>query len=582
MKDFYSSETHTLMLISLLKMHGIKKIVISPGATNICFVASIQHDDYFELYSSVDERSAAYMACGIAAESGEPVALSCTGATASRNYMPGLTEAYYRQLPILAITSSQHLGRVGQYFPQVIDRSNEPFDVCKVSINVQPIASKEDSWATNTAINNALLELKRNGGGPVHINLITTYSRDYTTKELPVERAIYRYEYSDLLPNLPEGKVGIFVGEHKKWTKELTDLVDLFCEKYNAVVLCDHTSNYKGRYKVFCGIVCMQKLYDSPLLSLDVIIYIGRVSGAYFGLYPKESWRVNPDGEIRDIYTNMTSVFQMSEEYFFEQYNLKVSETKESTYLSAWTEEIDRIVGKVPDLPYSNIWMAKELSHRMPTGCSIYLGILNTLRSWNFFEIHGNKNIDFYSNVGGFGIDGGISSVIGASLVDPNKLSFGIVGDLSFFYDMNSIGNRHVGNNLRLMVVNNGCGTEFKNYTHLAYQFGPKADDYIAARGHFGKQSRSLIKHYAIDLGFQYLSAESKEEFLTSMEVFVSPQMCDKPILFEVFVSSEDESEALRLMNEIETSTKGELKQTIKKVIGPKATEAVKNLINRK
>ena len=49
-------------------------------------------DSWFEMYSSVDERSAAYMACGMAAESGEVVVLSCTGATASRNYVSGLTE----------------------------------------------------------------------------------------------------------------------------------------------------------------------------------------------------------------------------------------------------------------------------------------------------------------------------------------------------------------------------------------------------------------------------------------------------------------------------------------------------------
>lgn len=46
-------------------------------------------DSWFEMYSSVDERSAAYMACGMAAESGEVVVLSCTGATASRNYVSG-------------------------------------------------------------------------------------------------------------------------------------------------------------------------------------------------------------------------------------------------------------------------------------------------------------------------------------------------------------------------------------------------------------------------------------------------------------------------------------------------------------
>ena len=111
----YTVEKHTQILIALLKAHRIKKIIASPGATNVCLVGSLQSDPYFEIYSSVDERSAAYIACGMAAASGEPVVLTCTGSTASRNYIPGLTEAYYRKLPVLAITSSQHFGRVGQY-----------------------------------------------------------------------------------------------------------------------------------------------------------------------------------------------------------------------------------------------------------------------------------------------------------------------------------------------------------------------------------------------------------------------------------------------------------------------------------
>ena len=77
---YYSSERSVQLLISLLKQHGIKKIVASPGTTNLSFVASLQQDEWFEVYSSVDERSAAYLACGMAEESGEPVVLSCTGA----------------------------------------------------------------------------------------------------------------------------------------------------------------------------------------------------------------------------------------------------------------------------------------------------------------------------------------------------------------------------------------------------------------------------------------------------------------------------------------------------------------------
>lgn len=99
-KRYYTNERNVQVVIALLKAYGIRKVIASPGTTNMTFVASIQDDPFFEMYSSVDERSAAYLACGLAAESGEPVVISCTGATASRNYMPGLTEAYYRKLPV--------------------------------------------------------------------------------------------------------------------------------------------------------------------------------------------------------------------------------------------------------------------------------------------------------------------------------------------------------------------------------------------------------------------------------------------------------------------------------------------------
>lgn len=92
MNTKYTNEVNTQIVLSLLKAHGIRKVIASPGTTNIRLVASMQQDAFFEMYSAADERSAAYMACGMAEESGEAVVLSCTGATASRNYVPGLTE----------------------------------------------------------------------------------------------------------------------------------------------------------------------------------------------------------------------------------------------------------------------------------------------------------------------------------------------------------------------------------------------------------------------------------------------------------------------------------------------------------
>lgn len=185
MEQYYTNERNVQILIALLKEHGIKRVVASPGSTNVTFVGSIQQDSWFEIYSSVDERSAAYIACGMAAETKEPVVLSCTGATASRNYFPGLTEAYYRKLPVLAVTSTQDESKIGQLIPQVINRAQQPLDTVKISEYLQTIKDADDEWNVTLKANSALLELNHHGMGPVHINLATRYSKDFSVKSLP-------------------------------------------------------------------------------------------------------------------------------------------------------------------------------------------------------------------------------------------------------------------------------------------------------------------------------------------------------------------------------------------------------------
>ncbi|EHC9829437.1 2-succinyl-5-enolpyruvyl-6-hydroxy-3-cyclohexene-1-carboxylate synthase, partial [Vibrio parahaemolyticus] len=188
----YTDEPQAQIVIALLKEHGVRKIVVSPGATNIPIAGSVQSDPFFEVYSSVDERSAAYIACGLAEDSGEPVAISCTGATASRNYMPGLTEAYYRKLPIIAITSFNGNKFVGHLMPQNIDRTNLPNDIAKLSVNLPVVKDDSDFDYCTVLVNKAITESTRNGGGPVHINLTTTYKGTFNTTKLPSVRVIKR------------------------------------------------------------------------------------------------------------------------------------------------------------------------------------------------------------------------------------------------------------------------------------------------------------------------------------------------------------------------------------------------------
>ena len=318
----YTSEKNIQQIISLLKAHGIKKIIASPGSSNVSFVASVQHDIFFEIYSVVDERSAAYVACGLAAESAEPVVLCCTGATASRNYIPGLTEAFYRKLPIIAITALVHPGYIGQNRPQVMDRTVVLNDIVRCSVQVDIVESDEDEWANNVKINKAILETKRQGGGPVHINMVTTFSRDFSIKELPYCRKIDLIQKNYEFPELKGKKVGVFIGTHKKMDADFIDAIDLFCENYNATVFIDHTSNYQGKYAVLGSIIANQDNYISDCLKMDVLVDIGDISGADMKLYPSEVWRVNPDGQIRDYRKNTRYVFEMEEIQFFDYYNM--------------------------------------------------------------------------------------------------------------------------------------------------------------------------------------------------------------------------------------------------------------------
>ena len=584
MNTHYTDEKNILILLSLLKKYGIKKVVASPGTTNMTLIASMQQDPYFEMYSSVDERSAAYIACGLSEESNEPVVISCTGATASRNYMSGLTEAFYRKLPILAITSTKDIAKIGQHAPQLIDRRVLPNDIAKLSIQVPVFRTKEDEKNYTVLLNEALLELKHNGGGPVHINLTTNYSHNYNIQSLPKVNSIRRFEYDDTLPTLPEGNIGIFVSQHSKWSLKLTAAVEKFCECFNAVVLCDHISNYTGKYGVHFNLVTYQKEYFSSCCNLDLMIYIGEIYGIdYQKLCPKKVWRVNRDGKVRDTFGNLQYVFQMSESDFFERYCSMAEGERKNIYYKAWAAECSRMKEMIPELPFSNIWVAQQLAPMLPQGCSVHFGIQNSLRSWNFFDL--DSSIRAYCNTGGFGIDGTLSSFVGASFANTEKLFFCIIGDLSFFYDMNVLGNRHIKNNLRVILINNGRGQQFRNPGSSGSLFGDDADAYIAAGGHFGNMSPDIVKHFAQDLGFEYITASGKEEFHSAVLKLLEKN-AKSSIVFEVFTDTKQEGEAYERMRNIMKdpaySRKVKCRNAVDTVInsiGKERIHAVKKLI---
>lgn len=582
-KKFYTNERNVQILLSLLKANGINRIIASPGATNFTFVGSVQNDPFFRVYSCVDERSAAYMACGMAAESGSPVVLSCTGSTASRDYYPGMTEAFYRKLPILAVTSHQGTDRIGHLKPQQIDRRQIPHDVAKLSVELPIVKDDRDEEYCIIEANKAILELRHNGGGPVHINLFTTYSKDFSVQELPKVKAIQRYHAWDRLPEIPNVTIAIYVGCHRDFTDSQIRAIDRFCSTYNAIVICDHTSGYYGKYRLLPTLTQLQSSLTPPLREIDLMIHIGEVSAATFSgtFKPKEIWRVSEDGELRDTYKRLTNIFQMSEEFFFTLYGK--DGCCEHSFIDQCTEAYNEIYNHIPELPFSNIWAASQLSKVIPEGSVFHISTSNTRRCWNMFPLP--NSVSSSCNVGCCGIDGCTSTLVGASLVKTNVLHYLVTGDLAFFYDLNVLGNRHISNNVRILLVNNGSGAEFQLYHHFCHTFGDDTKTYMAAIGHNGFKSPSLVRHFAEDLGFKYLSASNKDEYNNALNEFTSPELGEKPIVFEIFTTPEDESIALKVMSSISADTKGVIRKNvikgIKTVAGGAGIKAVKKLMGR-
>ena len=581
---YYTNEKNVQILLALLKANNIKRIIVSPGATNFTFVGSIQNDPFFKIYSCVDERSAAYMACGMSAESGEPVVLSCTGATASRDYYPGLTEAYYRKLPVLAVTSHQGTDRIGHLLPQNIDRRIIPTDVACLSVELPTIKDERDEAYVTIEANKAILELRRNGGGPVHINLFTTKSKDFSVKQLPQVRAIERYQAWDGFPEMPQGKIAVYVGSHLKFTPEEVESMDAFCATHDAIVVCDHTSGYYGKYRLLPTLTHLQTYSMPPIGELDLMIHIGEVSATTFlhSFKAKQVWRVNPDGELRDTFKRLSKVFQMSEVFFFRHYS--VTGNNKHSFIDTCNEIYRKVYEHLPELPLSNIYVAMHMSSKLPQNSLLHISASNTRRSWNQFPLP--NNVTSACNVGCCGIDGCTSTLIGASLVNTSKICYLVTGDLAFFYDLNVLGNRHVGNNVRILVLNNGSGAEFQLYNHFCHIFGDDTKKFIAADGHNGHQSHDLLKHIAQDLNYEYLSADNKSEFLKSLERFTCNQITEHAMIFEVFTTPENDSDALKMMSTIEVNAEKVFKKGlvsgIRMVAGDSGLNKVKSFIKRK
>ena len=542
------------IVVALLKNHNIRYIVTSPGGTNIALVSALQNDSFFKCFSVVDERSAVYFAIGLHLQTGESIAMSCTSAQATRNYIPGLTEAYYKQVPILAITMSKLPRFTYQSYMQAPNQISLPVDCVKKSYTLPIVQDTSDYLESCRVSNEAVLELTHNGKGPVQLN-IPWQDFEISPVDRHIQKTIKRYTSFNEQDKLKGKKIMIVAGEHRPYDKETLEAINAFCRTHDCMIYTNHLSNLHTEYAINGNLFLSTNPLDSELKNLlpDILISIGGQTGDYpFYLtfsktqYLFEHWSINEGGNVVDTYDKLTAIYQMDIKDFFLS---AVSSSSSHMFLDSWREKTSEYVYTL-DLPLSNTYVAAALHDKLPKNSTVNFAILNSLRNWNLFPI--DASIKCFANVAAFGIDGCTSMLIGESVLS-DELHFLITGDLAFFYDLNSLGIRHIKNNVRILIINNNGGVEFKMAGNVDQN--KKTDLFIAAANHFKN-----AKGWAETCGFAYISAFSHDEFNVHYTAFLKES--SQPVVFEIFTKDIDEAAAYRKL--IDCNKKKDTKYYIK------------------
>ena len=546
----YSDKKNILQLAALLKAHGVRKIVLCPGSRNAAIVHTLANIEDFTCYSVTDERSAGFFAIGLSLQGGGPAAVCCTSGSALLNLHPAVAEAFYQQVPLIVISADRPAAWIGQMDGQTLPQPGVFGPLVKMSVNLPEVQTDEDEWFCNRLINEAILETTHHGKGPVHINVpISEPIYRFTVKALPEVRVITRYQGLSVY----DRDYKILIERLNKYNKRMIvvgqmNLIYLFEKKYvkplykHFLWLTEHLGN-----QTIPGIPIRN--FDAAIYSMSserqndmtpelLITYGGHIVSKELKKYlrkhpPREHWHISTDGKIADLYGCLTTIIEMDPFEFLEKIAFLL-DNKPTNYPLMWENYCKTV--PMPELPYSEISAIGKLIQSLPEPCALHLANSSTIRYAQLFTIP--PRVEICCNRGVNGIEGSLSTAIGYA-VASTKLNFIIIGDLSFFYDMNALWNSNFGCNLRILLLNNGGGEIFQALPGLKME--DKTRRFVTAT------HKTSAKGWAKERGFSYLPVHNDEELTSAMAVFTQSAPHNQPMLMEVFT---DASEDVRLLKE--------------------------------
>ncbi len=569
----YTNMKNVQILISLLKKYNIRNLVLAPGGSDIPIIHSVEEDNFFNCYSVVDERSLVYFAIGLAQEKKEPVACVCTSGTAVSNFLPGITEAFYQNVPIVAITGDKNPYYLEQLETQKINQMGIFDNVCKKCVNLPIVNNEMDEWLCGRLINEALIELNHHGKGPVQINIpIMGDPTVYTENSLPDVKKISVIDYSMSnevwdsysLKLEKYSKILVIVGQNVDFDDKLKMKMEYAHKKYGMVFSVENLSNaeFDGTIHTY-PLTEMEKNNIPSELVPDLVISMGNNISSYciksfIRDHKKqiEHWEIDESGRIRDTYLCLTTVFECSPSFFFDRLVDESVNGGNSLYFEAWKNNIAKL--SIPDFEYSNFYTAKVLSEVIPENSILHLAILNSTRVMQFFKL--KDNVKVYSNIGALGIDGCLSTFAGQAAA-TDELAFCLIGDLSFFYDMNAASIRHISNNARIILMNNGGAAEFHFF--MGKDKIPTINQFISV------ENNRTAKGWVESLGFKYYSVKDKNDV---GQIFPKlAEHSDQPVFVEIF--GEMETDASLSKEFYNSNYPQNFKSSIKKLSGKVLSE---------
>lgn len=562
----YTNKENVNILTALLVEHGVRHAVVCPGSRNAPITHNLVVCPDIECCNVVDERSAGFYALGMALATACPVAVCVTSGTALLNLMPAVAEASYQSVPLVVVSADRPPQWIDQLDGQTLPQGDALGRFVRKAVTLPEPHDDEERWFCNRLVNEALLAARRQGGGPVHINVpLSEPLYEYTVEALPDERTIFFAPARSDKRLLTECAGRLFSSRRPMIVVGQTKRDDLLAEDFAGlhkpiVVLNEALS-------IGCGACHFDEVLanggGAPALpevfTPDFVLYLGgelvsKRLKQYLRQLPASTqvWAVSEDGEVRDTFCHLHGVIEGHPADVLaglSELTADVPMRDSTEFFELWDDILanadEAIERSEPSFsPMAAVRMLEEaldkVTKEQSNGVARHYANSTAVRLANRYA-----RGYVWCNRGVNGIEGTLSTAAGFSLVSDEEVVC-VIGDLSFFYDQNALWQRALGDNLRILLLNNGGGGIFERFEGLK---GSPARDCVMAR--HTTSAEGICQSYNV----QYRAARSMEElregigWLTTQETPPHPSPKERglncpdgrPRLLEVFSLRESE-----------------------------------------